>query len=405
MFVKRLNGRLNRRIDRRNLLAAAAIAALAGCAVVPKAPTSAPTPAPTPAPSQSELPVDAARHSIALLVPVTGPNAGVGQSIANAANMALLDTAAKNLRVTTYDTSAGPAEAARRAVADGNQLILGPLLADDIPTISAIAKAAKVPVISFSNDEQAASRDVFIMGNLPGQSVTRTVQYARAQGVSSFAALIPKGDYGDRTSSALLAAVRAGGGSVVALEPYDRSATSIASAALRVKAKGGFDALLIADSGSLSARAATAFKGSAKAQAAGTAPAVRLLGTELWSGERELTSTPALAGAWFATVSDQRFGQFSKSYRARFGAQPFRIATLGYDAVLLTLRVARDWKPGSRFPADALRDTKAFPGGFLGVDGAFRFTRTGLVERALEVREVQTGTVKVISPAPVKFGE
>src|SRR3546814_7609445 len=67
-------------------------------------------------------------HRIALLVPVTGKNAAVGKSIANAANMALLDTGAKNLRVTTYDTAANPGDAARRALADGNQLILGPLL-------------------------------------------------------------------------------------------------------------------------------------------------------------------------------------------------------------------------------------------------------------------------------------
>ncbi|WP_232492207.1 penicillin-binding protein activator [Novosphingobium kaempferiae] len=390
------------RLKRRNLLAAAAMALVAGCAVVPKAPQPAPPPAPTPAPSQSDIPVDTERHRVALLVPVSGTNAGVGQAIANAANMALLDTSAKNLRVTTYDTSTGAAEATRKAIADGNQLILGPLLADDIPTVSAVARSAKIPVISFSNDEKAASRDVFIMGNLPGQSVTRTVEYARAQGVSTFAALVPRGDYGDRTSAALLAAVRTGGGSVVALEPYERSSVSIAAAAQRVKAKGGFQALLIADSGSLSVRAATAFKGTAKAPA-GTG--VRLLGTELWSGERDVNASPALAGAWYATVSDQRFGQFSKSYRARFGGQPFRIATLGYDAVLLTLRVARDWKPGTRFPVDTLRDTRAFPGGFLGVDGAFRFTRGGLIERALEVREVGAGTVKVVSPAPVKFGE
>ncbi|AOR75977.1 penicillin-binding protein activator [Novosphingobium resinovorum] len=395
MFDLKGNGRLNRR----SLLAAAAMALVAGCTVVPKAPQPGPPPAPTPPPSQSELPVDKDRHSIALLVPMTGANAGVGQAIANAANMALLDTAAKNLRVTTYDTSANPAEAARRAVTDGNQLILGPLLADDIPAVSGIAKAAKVPVISFSNDEQAANRDVLIMGNLPGQSVTRTVQYARSQGISTFGALVPRGDYGDRTSAALLQAVRASGGSVIALEPYERSAVSIASAAQRVKAKGGFDALLIADSGSLSVRAATAFKGAAKT------PGVKILGTELWSGERDVNASAALAGAWYSTVSDQRFAQFSKSYRARFGSQPFRIATLGYDAVLLTLRVARDWKPGTRFPVDTLRDTKAFPGGFLGVDGAFRFTKGGLIERALEVREVGAGTVKVVSPAPVKFGE
>ena len=144
-----------------------------------------------------------------------------------------------------------------------------------------------------------------------------------------------------------------------------------------------------------SARAATAFR------AGGENANVRLLGTELWGGERELTSTPALNGAWYATVSDQRFPQFSNSYRSRFGAQPFRIATLGYDAVLLTLRISRDWKVGKKFPTSDMLES----GGFLGLDGAFRFTRGGIIERALEVREIKDGSVSVVSPAPSKFGD
>ncbi|GGB97986.1 hypothetical protein GCM10011494_15570 [Novosphingobium endophyticum] len=383
MFDKRLN--------RRNLLAAAAMAALSACTIVPKATPPAPTPTPTP----SEIPEDTEHHRVALLVPISGANGVVGQSIANAANMALLDTNATNLRVTTYDTSANPTEAARRAIADGNKLILGPLLSDNIPAVSGVARQAKVPLISFSNDEEAASKDVFIMGNLPGQSVSRTVEFARSKGITSFAALIPRGEYGDRASSALLSAVRGNGGSVIAMEPYDRTAASINAAAQRIKAKDGYDALLIADGGSLSNRAATQFK------AGGAKASVRLLGTELWSGERVVSTTPALSGAWFATVSDQRFGQFAKSYRSRFGSQPARIATLGYDAVLLTLRVAREWRVGRSFPTSELTGG----GGFLGLDGPFRFTRGGLIERALEVREVEKGAVKVVSPAPARFGE
>jgi hypothetical protein len=67
--------------------------------------------------------------------------------------------------------------------------------------------------------------------------------------------------------------------------------------------------------------------------------------------------------------------------------------------VLLTLRVARDWQPGRAFPADKLRDA----GGFLGIDGAFRFDRDGVVERAMEVREVRGGSVSVVDPAPARF--
>jgi len=382
------------RFGRRNLLAAGALLTLAACAVVPKGPAPAPAPEPKPVPSSGSLPSDTARHRIALLVPTTGPNASVGQAIANAASMALMDTNAQNLRITTYDTTGNPGAAAARAISDGNRLILGPLLADDISAVAAVARPAKVSLISFSNDDSAAGRNVYVMGNLPGESVRRTVKYARAHGVSTFGGLVPKGDYGDRASRALIAEARAAGGTVVSMETYDRSTASIAAAAKRLRARGDVDAVLVAESGTLSARAA----GLLKTPGSSTP---RILGTELWSGEKAIATTPALDGAWFSTVSDTRFAQFAKSYRTRFGTQPYRIATLGYDAVLLTLRVARDWKPGKEFPPSSLMSSE----GFLGLDGAFRFDRSGAIERALEVREVSGGTVKVVSPAASKFAD
>ena len=43
------------------------------------------------------------------------------------------------------------------------------------------------------------------------------------------------------------------------------------------------------------------------------------------------------------------------------------------------------------------------PGGFLGLDGPFRFRRDGVAERAMEVRQVGNGAVSVVDPAPTKF--
>ena len=87
-------------------------------------------------------------------------------------------------------------------------------------------------------------------------------------------------------------------------------------------------------------------------------------------------------------------------YRTRFGAAPYRLSTLGYDAVLLTVRIAREWRPGDIFPERRL----TAPDGFGGLDGAFRFGRDGIAERALEVQEVKAGTTVTISPAPTGFG-
>lgn len=379
-------------LSRQGAATLAAVALLGGCKMIPKAPDRAPPP-PTEGPSASVLPSDTQRHRVALLVPLSGPNAAVGQSIANAATMALLDTNASNLRITNYDTATGAASAAAKAVADGNKLILGPLTSEDVPTVAASARSAKLPVVSFSNDEKVASRDVLILGSVPGQSIARVVTFAGSQGASRFAALIPGGAYGQRASAALMETVRAQGGSVVAMENFDRSNTSLVNATRRLREQGGFDTVLIADSGRIAAQAAPLLR-----PQGATTP--RILGTELWSGERLVITTPALRGAQFASLSDARYGQFSESYRSRFGSQPHRIATLGYDAVLMTLRVARSWRPGTNFPVSQLFGKE----GFSGLDGQFRFSSNGVVERAFEVREVRTGGTNVVSPAPTNFG-
>jgi ABC-type branched-subunit amino acid transport system substrate-binding protein len=382
-----------RRLTGRNLALAGAAMLAAGCQVVPKTDVvTTPVPAPTPEPSATALPTDSGRHRIALLVPLSGEAASVGQAIANATTMALLDTGADNLRITTYDTANGVDGAARQAIADGNKLILGPLTADTVPPVQAAARAAKVPVISFTNDISVAGADVFVIGHIPEQSIRRSVEYARAKGATRFAALLPEGDYGTRAASALDNALRDFGGVLAGTQNYARGNTSIVSAASRLRAAGGYDTVVIADSARLGIEAADELRRSARTRA-------RILGTELWSGEVALTRAKSMDGALFAAVSDQRFKKFADSYAARFGTQPHRVATLGFDSVLLILRVARDWKVGTPFPKAALYDK----GGFLGVDGAFRFARTGVIERALEVREIKGGDVVPVDPAPSGF--
>ena len=340
------------------------------------------------------IPTDVARHRVALLVPLTGTNAGVGQSLANATQMALLDTKNERVRITTYDTNGGAAAAAQRALADGNQLILGPLLADDVKAVAPIARRAGVPVVSFSNDITAAGNGAYLMGYAPGQSIERVVGYARAQGVSDFAGLVPNGTYGERASSAFLRAVERAGGQVRSLQTYDRGAGSLNAAVTRMAPNGPYQGVLIADGGATAALAVPMVRRNGGGSA-------HMLGTELWNSESSVATRPALAGAWYASVSNTLYRQYAAKYRARFGTAPYRLSSLGYDAVLLTVRIARDWPIGSAFPEERLRDHD----GFAGIDGAFRFGRDSVAERALEVQEIRGGATVVVSPAPSGFGD
>lgn len=383
---------------RRFAVIAAAMAMSACSAIVPRgAPPGAPPPPPTgrpatrPTPVTPGLPQDAARHRIALLVPLTGSNARVGQSLANATQLALLDTRSEAVRITNYDTARGAAAAAEAAIRDGNRLILGPLLADDVRAVAPIARRSGVPVLSFSNDTDVAGNGVFVMGYTPAQSIERVVEHARRTGVADFAGLVPSGLYGERASTSFLRAVEASGGRVVSLQTYDRSPRSIASAAGRLT--GGYQAVLVADGAQTAAGAVPVIRRAAEGRSA------RILGTELWNTDSNVGATAALNGAWYASVGNNLYQQYAGKYRTRFGAAPYRLSSMGYDAVLLTVRIARDWRVGSAFPAARLADRD----GFAGLDGAFRFGRDGVAERALEVKEIRGGTTITVSPAPRSF--
>lgn len=390
--TERQNNAASRRKMLRTMATLAIAGVLAACQVVPK--TAGPaTPPPPERPVDNVgpgLPTDTDRHRVALLVPETGPNADVGMAIANATTMALLDSRTEKVRITTYDTALGAAAAARQAVADGNKLILGPLLSEDVAAVAPIAREAKVPVLSFSNDSSVAGNGVFIMGFVPGQSVERVVAFARAKGHQRFGALVPKSIYGDRSVAAFRSAVAAAGGTLVAVESYDRSATALTGAARRLANAGAMDAVLIADSGGNAVRAVPMIKGTGDKQ---------ILGTELWNTDAALGSSPVMRGSWFASVSDSLYGQLAAKYRTRFGKAPYRLASLGYDSVLLTVRIARDWKPGTNFPATRLLAED----GFGGIDGIFRFNNRGIAMRALEVAEIGAGGFRVVDPAPTKW--
>jgi ABC-type branched-subunit amino acid transport system substrate-binding protein len=318
-----------------------------------------------------------------VLVPLSGPNAGVGESIANAANLALIEARGDRIRMTVYDTAKGAAASANQALTEGNRFFLGPLLAEDVRAVAPVARSAGVPLVAFSNDASVAGSGVYLMGFVPGQSIERVVAYARAQGALRFAGLIPTGVYGERARQAFTSAVQRAGGQVAGLQSYDRTPASARSAAGRLNAQGAYDAVLIADTSRIAAAAAPALRRGA-----------RILGTELWGTETNLAAQRPLHGAWFAAAPGGMFESLSARYKARFGSEPYRLASLGYDAMLMTLRVAPTWPAGQPLPERALRAQS-----FTGIDGPFRFWSDGVADRSLEVQQIGPGGVLTVSAA------
>ncbi|HEY4547370.1 MAG TPA: penicillin-binding protein activator [Pedomonas sp.] len=412
-----------------SIAAAFGLLTVAGCASQ-NGTVRAPAPAPV-APAQPEVTAPQqpevvkpgpAQHHVALLVPMTGPNAPIGQSIANAANMALLDINNPQIRLRVYNTTDGAGKAASDAVADGARIILGPLLADDVKAVQPVAEFRGVPVVTFSNDASLAGSGTYVLGYQPDQEIERVVSHARRQGMKRFAALIPSGSYGKRASEAFVEAVRDAGGSVVSIETYPRDRARLLTAARRVanydarlaKARAqaaeatgvvgsaasqmppvNFDTLLIADV----ADYARAFVPALKQYGVDTSK-VRILGPGLWNTEQNVGRGGTLAGAWFASVPDHTYNSLAQRYASRFGSRPSRFASMGYDSILLVhAATASGWKIGTPFPRTILHATA----GYTGIDGLFRFDDKGVAERGMQVNEVTATGSRVAAPAPTAF--
>ena len=124
---------------------------------------------------------------------------------------------------------------------------------------------------------------------------------------------------------------------------------------------------------------------------------VKLLGLSAWNNPL-LTREPALSGGWFAAPDPALAEGFKRRYERAYGEQPPRLASLAYDAALLTARLSQ--LPAEKRFAVA---TIANPNGYLGADGLFRLRPDGMVERGLAILEIRQSGITVIDPAPRSF--
>lgn len=330
----------------------------------------------------------------ALLLPLSGSSAAIGQPMVDAAQMALFDMAAEHFELMPRDTKGTPqgaAEAARRAIADGATIILGPLYSGDVAAVRPVAQQAGVPVLAFTTDWTQAANGVWVMGFIPADQVVRVADYARAQGVTRFGALAPRGVYGDAVVNALQAAAQRQGAQITQVERYEPAVADFTGPVQKI-APANAQAVLMAEGGQrIRSLAATA-------AANGLNPRqVKFLGTGLWD-DPAVAQEPALAGAWFAAPDPNQRADFEGRFQSLYGKKPPRLATLSYDATALAAVLARQ---GGARPFDPATLTN--PSGFAGIDGLFRLRTDGIAERRLAVLEITPQGTRVVDPAPTNF--
>src|SRR5690606_38846418 len=121
----------------------------------------------------------------------------------------------------------GPAAASQQLVAEGAQIVLGPIFAAQVTQAAPAVRAAGVPMVAFSTDVTVAGDGVYVMGVLPGLQVSRVVGYASAQGLKRIGVLAPSSAFGQTVVAALNRAAPRFGAAVAQVGYYDPAETDM----------------------------------------------------------------------------------------------------------------------------------------------------------------------------------
>lgn len=369
---------------------------------------------------------------VGMLLPLSGQSAPVGRALLNAAQMALFDIADERFVLQAYDTKGTPegaVEATTTALAQGAQLLLGPVFSAEARAVAPQAAAAGVNVIAFSTDPATAGDHVFVMGFLVQEQVRQIVAYATAKDLKRFAVLAPDSSYGQSVVEALKQLVPARGATLSQVAFYQadgkdlndvvrrlasfdnrKQALEVQKSELagkedeisqlalkrleRLETVGevDFDTILMPDQGTRLTQAATLLP------FFDIDPGrVQLLGTMLWNTQG-LGREPVMVGGVFPAPPPETTRQFFSRYREFYGQSAPAIATHGYDAVALAAVLSRTVEVNS-FTIDAITAST----GFAGVDGIFRFLPNGLSQRVFAVMQVTRDGTTMVQPAPTTF--
>ena len=362
---------------------------------------------------------------VAILLPLSGANAGLGQAMLKAAQLALDGPDAPELLpLDTAGTAEGAANAVQQAGLGGAGIILGPLTGAETAAAAPVARSLGMPVLAFTNDPTQQQPGVWTLGIGPAEQVRRLVAAVAGQGKTKFAALLPDNAFGTLLGEALARTAPSLNASVVSQLRYGQNFAELNTAAKEIAGYATRRAVIDADV--RKARAKLTPEGRKEAREAAAQPVppppydallvgeagprlqelipllqaydispaeVKIIGPALW--DNEAPRLGALSGAWYAAPDPAARAGFDQAYTAKFGSPAPRIADLAFDAAAIARLAAG---PGGFSTASITR-----PEGFSGANGLLQLQPDGRVRRGLAVFEIDRGGSHIVEPAPTSL--
>lgn len=341
---------------------------------------------------------------VALLVPGGSGNGGddlLAKNLENAARLAIADLQGVNINLRVYNTAGNPAQAASvaiQAVDDGAKIIIGPLYAEAANAVGVAVAGRNVNVLAFSNNEQIAGGNVFILGHTFQNTANRLVSYAKQQGRGNIMTVHARTHAGEVGRAAIANAIAKAGAMQAGVGSYEFSQDGITSAvpglASTIRNSGAKAVFFTSDTaGALPLLIQMLPEHGVDKEV------IKFIGLTRWDIPAQTLALPGVQGGWFAMPHPGMSAKFNARYSAAFGQPPHAIANLSYDAIAAIGALAKSGK------GDALTVSSLTQGsGFVGANGIFRLRADGTNQRGLAVAQIQNSQVVIVEAAPTNFG-
>ena len=374
-------------------------------------------------------------HTMAVLLPLSGPNAQIGKTIRTSAEIAILQNAPAGLNVSFFDTNKNYADTLTNVLATQPEIIVGPVFADNAKQLRD-TKDENLPVLSFTSDATALGDGVMTMNLMPTNSVESIVREIKTDGKKQFIIIAP-----DTKSGHLMAGTAQNAADIYEIplagiffyNEGDPDSIKNASAqasmhnartTAHTRARQVLSDIMINETLTAIEKSSlnTQLEKLSKTDTIGRIPYDAILflgngddtkslasylryfdvsardasfyGTTMWDGS-DIANDITMSGAKFATMPNSA-PEFNTLYEQTSGTLPNRLATMGYDATNMAIGMIYSNKSHASYLLD--------PSGYVGTDGLIRLQPTGASERALRIVGLNgDGTIKDIKPAPTNF--
>lgn len=340
---------------------------------------------------------------VALLIPRGGSASDnlLATNLENAARLAIRDLDGVQIDLRVYGTAgqaSTAATAAAQAVADGAQIILGPVYGEAANAAGVAVAQSGVNVLAFSNNTTIAGGNVFVLGPTFDNTANRLVNYATRTGKDKIAVLHANDIGGQLGRNAIQRAISANGATLSGSVDYALSQQGVIAAVPKVKA--------LIDSTGANALFMTANSSTALPLLSETLPgagirndSTQFIGLTRWDVPAQTLGLAGIQGGWFALPDPGATAAFAQRYNAAYGSRPLDIAGLSFDGIAAIGSLVKSRK------GNALSTTALTQGaGFRGASGIFRLRPDGSNQRGLAVATIRGNQVVLLEAAPQAFG-